>query len=576
MARKKEVIPVKTRSYKIVDVKNIRTPDVKAGLSTSKRAVFGIDVAKSEAVVSIGGDDAESIVVFKVKQPAELPKLFEVATELRVAGYRVEFAAESTGTYSDVLMYQARLRNFPVYQVSTKFVHDAKEIHDGVPSKHDAKDATLILWLQVQGKSRPWPEQGEAQRRAKAVVSRREIQVHAYVANAGRLEALLARHWPELLALGAAIGVLLLKLLMELPSPLRVTAAPEKARGILHRHRSVETREAIVASAAGSQGVVMIAEEELTIRELAGQMLAQRREIERIDKELRAWLSRDPVAVRVAALVGPTTAMVLAADLGDLTTYARGQALEKASGMNLREDSSGKRKSGLHLTKRGPPRVRQYLYLAGLRLLKVDPIVRAWYALRVARGQPKMCAVIAVVRKLVRALFFVARGEEFQASKLFDVRRLDLHQGTKVDVKPTLAEALQLDETSASDPTETAPETTPCTPVDVNPTVADAQELDETSASDPTERTPEPPSSALDKKQHAVPSKARVARNKRVPSPPKRASSGADAPRVGMVKRGNGAAAVAPAAPPDANVQQVNTPPASHSRSRTVHEETGL
>src|SRR5262249_54546966 len=78
VTRKKEVIPMKRKSYKIADVKGIRLPEVKASLSDSKRAVFGIDVAKSEVVVSIGGDDAESIVVFKVKQPAELPQLFEV------------------------------------------------------------------------------------------------------------------------------------------------------------------------------------------------------------------------------------------------------------------------------------------------------------------------------------------------------------------------------------------------------------------------------------------------------------------------------------------------------------------
>lgn len=511
---------MKKKSYKIADVKNIRLEDVKAGLSTSKRAVFGVDVAKSEAVVSIGGDDAESIVVFKVKQPAELPQLFEVATTLRDAGYEVEFVAESTGTYSDVLVYQARQRKFPVYRVSTKFVHDAKEIHDGVASKHDAKDATLILWLHIHGKTRPWLEQGESQRRAKAVVSRREIHVHAYVANAGRLEALLARHWPELLALGTTIGVLVLKLLAALPSPQRIQASQEEAKRILGRHRSADKVNAIVVSAVTSQGVVMIAEEELGLSELAKQMFAQWREIERIDKELRELLRQDPVAVHLAALVGPTTAMVLAADLGDLTTYASPKALEKACGLNLREDSSGKRKSGLHITKRGPPRVRQYLYLAALRLLKLNPIVRAWYASRVARGQKKMCAVIAVLRKLVRSLIFVARGEEFQAAKLFDVRRLDLKQATRVDVEPTLAEALQMDETNVSETTE-----------------------------------PEPVPSALEEPRQAstrAPRNPGVARkNERAPSPPKRVPSRADAPQVKLAKRGEEVPSSASAALPE-------------------------
>ena len=85
---------MKKKSYRIVDVKSLRLADVKARLSTSKSAVFGIDVAKSEVVVAVGGDDGESSVVFKVKQPSELPQLFEIATELGGAGYKVEFAAE--------------------------------------------------------------------------------------------------------------------------------------------------------------------------------------------------------------------------------------------------------------------------------------------------------------------------------------------------------------------------------------------------------------------------------------------------------------------------------------------------
>jgi transposase len=537
---------MKRKSYRIVDVKGVRLTDVKAALSTSKRAVFGIDVAKSEAVVSIGGDDGESLVVFKVKQPAELPQLFEIATELRTAGYEVELAAESTGTYSDVLVYQARQRALSMHRVSTKFVHDAKEIHDGVASKHDAKDATLILWLHVQGKSRPWLSQEDSQRRAKAVVSRREIYVHAYVANAGRLEALLARHWPELLALGTAIGVLLLKLLVELPSPQRITADIEEARRLLRRHRSADKMKAIVASAATSQGVVMIEEEERAMSELARQMVAQRREIEHIDKELRELLQRDPTAVRLAALVGPTTAMVLAADLGDLTTYASPRALEKACGLNLREYSSGKRKSGLHITKRGPARVRQLLYLAALRLLQVDPIVRAWYASRVARGQKKVCAVIAVVRKLVRALFFVARGEEFQAAKLFDVRRLDLPQAAKVDVEPTLAEVLQLDETSVSETAETAP-------------------LPVSSASNETQQASE-----------RAPRDLGVARkNEPATAPSNRVHARADAPRVEFAKRGDEVPSATSVVPPDTNFQGASKPPPRRPRGRAVQEETG-
>ena len=52
--------------------------------------------------------------------------------------------------------------------------------------------------------------------------------------------------------------------------------------------------------------------------------------------------------------------------------------------------------------------------------------MRAWYEAKVQRdgGKLKMKAVIAVMRKLARALWWVGRGEAFDAHKLFDSRRL--------------------------------------------------------------------------------------------------------------------------------------------------------
>jgi hypothetical protein len=63
--------------------------------------------------------------------------------------------------------------------------------------------------------------------------------------------------------------------------------------------------------------------------------------------------------------------------------------------------------------------------------------VRAWYQRR--RGyteDSKQRAIVAVMRKLVRALFHVARGEAFDETKLFDVRRLDLDAPTAARAMP--------------------------------------------------------------------------------------------------------------------------------------------
>ncbi|MCP3859487.1 MAG: hypothetical protein GY704_07530, partial [Phycisphaeraceae bacterium] len=50
-----------------------------------------------------------------------------------------------------------------------------------------------------------------------------------------------------------------------------------------------------------------------------------------------------------------------------------------------------------------------------------DAVVAAWYARKVARdgGQAKTKAVIAIMRKLARALWHVSQGHPFDATKLY-------------------------------------------------------------------------------------------------------------------------------------------------------------
>jgi hypothetical protein len=61
------------------------------------------------------------------------------------------------------------------------------------------------------------------------------------------------------------------------------------------------------------------------------------------------------------------------------------------------------------------------LYLAALRLIQRDPLIARWYRSRAGyRGGYKLVAIVAVMRKLVRALWHVARGQPFDSSKLVD------------------------------------------------------------------------------------------------------------------------------------------------------------
>ena len=114
-----------------------------------------------------------------------------------------------------------------------------------------------------------------------------------------------------------------------------------------------------------------------------------------------------------------TTAVLLSCHLDPRKFYCP-RAFQKAMGLNLKEKSSGRHIGQLKLTKRGSSLARRYLYFATLRLLNNNPVIKAWYDKKVD-PRAKKKTVIALMRKLAKALWYVARGEIFDAIKLVTI-----------------------------------------------------------------------------------------------------------------------------------------------------------
>jgi transposase len=129
----------------------------------------------------------------------------------------------------------------------------------------------------------------------------------------------------------------------------------------------------------------------------------------------------------MATVVGKTTSVVLGATVGTPVDYPNPHSYLKALGLNLKERSSGKHKGQLKITKRGPGEARKYLYFAALRWLYRDRVIGAWYQNKIKRdGNRKGKAIVAIMRKLVLALWYVAQGEVFDSRKLFNTQALGL------------------------------------------------------------------------------------------------------------------------------------------------------
>src|SRR5262249_46582024 len=100
--------------------------------------------------------------------------------------------------------------------------------------------------------------------------------------------------------------------------------------------------------------------------------------------------------------------------------YHAAGAYRKAMGLNLVEHSSGTYQGHLRISKRGSARTRQWLYFAVLRLVQRCG-VRPWYQAKKAHDPDgAQRALVAVMRKLGVALFYVGvHDQEFQPQRLF-------------------------------------------------------------------------------------------------------------------------------------------------------------
>jgi transposase len=390
------------------------------------RVILAIDVAREDMYSVLLKPDRTVIETFRWRHPHETRMFVEQMVEIGID--RIEAVLEPSGTYGDALRRLLAEAGAKVYLVSPKRVHDAAEVYDGVPSLHDAKAAYLIGRLHLEGVSQPWTEHGERRRTLRAQLTLLDFYQERFQRGLNRLGALLARHWPEAPYCLDLDSVSLLRLLALYGDAAAVAAEPQAAEELLRKAGGPSLKpakiEALLGSASTTVGIPCLEAERTVIKWLAAELLEARAGRQEIERALASEVAVQPSLARLAAAVGKTTAVVLYCALGETARYADAQSYAKAAGLNLKERSSGKHKGKLKLTKRGPGVVRFYLYWAALRLVAKDGPAKCWYDAKVTRdGGVKGKAIAALMRKLVKALWHVGRGAEFDVYKLFEASK---------------------------------------------------------------------------------------------------------------------------------------------------------
>jgi transposase len=139
------------------------------------------------------------------------------------------------------------------------------------------------------------------------------------------------------------------------------------------------------------------------------------RQLDPLDKELRAWARRQPGCRALMGQfgIGPVTAVTILAELGDARRFSSSREAVRYAGMDITVHQSDQRRAPGHLSRQGPPALRWALFEAAQSAARAGSPDHDYYRQAAERlGANRAC--LSVARKLLKRGYHTLRelGEE--------------------------------------------------------------------------------------------------------------------------------------------------------------------
>ncbi len=207
------------RAYRATRVNDVNWDELAQG-KEGWDITLGVDVGKFNLWAVCRWADGRFERPWRVQNPHEIPTLVALLKQVS-AGRKLVVAMEFSGTYGDALRQALADHQIKVQRVGGKAALDYSEVFDGVPSQHDGKDAAVVAELAALGKAMPWEYQPADSWEQELAYWVEWMVAHRQMLTIwqGRLEGLLARHWPEATQVLKLSSATLLRVLKHYGSP---------------------------------------------------------------------------------------------------------------------------------------------------------------------------------------------------------------------------------------------------------------------------------------------------------------------------------------------------------------------
>jgi transposase len=324
---------------------------------------------------------------------------------------------ESTGPYAEPIANYLRKKPVKLVQVNPMHTKRIKELTGNSPNKTDKKDPRVIADVILLGHSLTTviPEGAAAQLRR--LTHARERAIERRTAMNNQLQDLVFVVFPELgdiIKPSTKTGMYLIK---NYPDPESIVSIGigtlcNIVREISRGKFGIDRVEKLYNAAKESVGITEGKEGILfETSHLVSNIEAENRYIESLEEQMVMYLEQLPYSRSILSIkgIGNITAAGLIGEVGDFNKFKTISEVMKLAGLDLFEVSSGKHKGRHHISKRGRALMRKLLFFAAINAVKSHGIMHARYQKMLKNGTPKIKALIAVSRKLLRIIFAIAR-----------------------------------------------------------------------------------------------------------------------------------------------------------------------
>ncbi len=377
----------------------------------------GIDVARSTHFVAVV--DETLAVLVKPTAIAEDAAGYGKFVTLLGEPIEVLVVMEATGHYGRNLFAWLCSRGFPCAVVNPLRVRRFAQ-EDLRRAKTDRTDALTIARFAAVKRPEPAPPPDPVLDNLRELVRLRERLGQDFADRQRELHRMLVLVFPEFTQLAPSVGSQRANaLLSHYPSAraFRDADVTEVARLRCTAYTSVGEALAasLIAAAKASVARYDSSAYETSVRAFCSDMDSLRRSIHDLDAEIERIMDGHPLSSVLASIdgVGTLTVARLLSRLGDPSHFRSASALAAYVGVVPATNQSGLFRPGrARVSPLGNAEVRAFLWMPTLVAIKHNPWLRAYYQRLVARGKPRKLAVVAAMRKLLVAIYSVAKSRQ--------------------------------------------------------------------------------------------------------------------------------------------------------------------